>query len=156
MSYGKRKVDQARSRQVAEELSNTLSDTPSTSRADWLLLAKLLLKLIFMLLNPFYWRNLCVNSYRVWLRRNKRYQKVIDIWKKRTTTTNFGEVQKQLELTDCYIQLGEYTNASNCLKGLEVVVDGADRSGDWKRAKKQKIEFYRKTIHGLAKLQRTK
>ncbi len=150
--YGKRKTLQNPTVQEAKEMERFLNEGESSGVADGLELIKLIIILILKLINPFNWKTVYIASYSAWLKRNNKYEKLLDFWSARTPKNSSGKIIISLKLVDCYIQLGRYSEAMNCLKGLAEKVDDSDRDDEWKEEQHNQVKFYRKTIHNLATL----
>jgi len=149
---GNRKANRQLSKQEIKEIEDFLYDKKPSAIAELLELIKLLFILTFKLINPTSWKKLYRYSYHTWLKSRKRYEKLLELWSTHAPETTLGEVIKSLEMTDCYIQLGRYTEGVNCLKGLSEKIDASDRDNEWKKEKHNQVKLYRNTIHDLAKL----
>ncbi len=152
MAYGKRKTVAQPSQQVAEEMSAFLNDTKSAPLAEGLEVAKLFFALVLKLLNPFNWKRLVISLRVLWLQKNEQYEQLLHLWQQNKPNHQAGEVFRLLQMTDCYIQLGRFTEAMACLKGLSFKIDESDRDDEWKKENHHKANLYRKTIQSLAAL----
>lgn len=147
--YGPRKT---KSDYSDREIDEVFYNQEPSAISKWGEAFRLLIILMVKLLNPFNWKRILQVSYYAWLKRNNKYDKLLDIWSAKRPKTPAGEVIRSLKITDCHIQLGNYTEGMHTLKGLADKIDEADRDDEWKEEHYHLVKFYRTTIHDLAKI----
>ncbi len=150
--YGTIENHLSRPKHEIKVIERFLNEEAQSTALEWVGAIKLLFILIFKIINPLNWKTVYRLSYYTWLKANKKYEKLLEIWSAKRPKNTAGQVVKSLKMVDCYIQLGKYTEGMNCLKTLTTKIESADRDNEWKEEKHHQVKFYRNTIHNLATL----